>query len=394
MVYMKMNILVYRYNSICEPFVIRALQSLGVTVDEVTEAITNKNMSAKEEMMLVSNRLVTKHYDAVYSINFYPIISEVCRIYKIPYICHTVDYPVFELYSHSIKNEWNRIFCFDYAQYLEFQPKNPDGIFYLPLAADVEHYDSVIKTITPADRRFAADVAFVGSLYSEKSPYNQADKLQAHLKGYLDGVMNSQLKVYGYNFLRDVLTQAHVDEYKNNAAFYLFPEKSDKNEIAFLADGILGYRVAELERIRLLGLLSEHFNVDLYTASDTTNLPKVHNRGTATTLTEMPKIFNLSKINLNFTIKPIRTGLPLRIWDIMGCGGFVLTNYQEEISEYFEVGKDIEVFGSEEELVEKVRYYLEHEEERAAIARNGYVKVREYHTWEKRMELVLETVFG
>ena len=391
---MSKNILIYRYNSICEPFVIRAIQSLGMTVDEVTEAMTNKKMSAKDEMLLVSNRLSVKRYDAVYSINFFPIISEVCRIYKVPYICQTVDCPVFELYSHSIKNEWNRIFCFDYAQYLEFHPNNPDCIFYLPLAADVEHYDSVIKTVTPADKRFAADVAFVGSLYSEKSPYNQADKLPPHLKGYLDGVLSAQLKVYGYNFLRDVLTQELVDEYKKNAAFYLFPEKSDKNEIAFLADGILGYRVAELERECLLGLLSEHFKVDLYTASDTTNLPKVNNRGTATTLTEMPKIFNLSKINLNFTIKPIRTGLPLRIWDIMGCGGFVLTNYQEEISEYFEVGKDLEVFGSEEELVEKTRYYLEHEEERAAIARNGYMKVREYHTWEKRMEQVLAVVFG
>lgn len=391
---MKKRILVYRYKSICEPYVIKAFQLLGVEVEEVTEAITNKNITDKDVLTVVSNRLSAKHYDAVYSINFFPIVSDVCRIYKVPYICHTVDCPVFELYSHSIKNEWNRIFCFDYAQYLEFQPKNPAGIFYLPLAADVEHYDSVIKTITPADKRFAADVAFVGSLYSEKSPYNRADKLPAHLKGYLDGVMNSQLKVYGYNFLRDVLTQAHVDEYKKNAAFFLFPEKTDKNEIAFLADGILGYRVAELERERLLGLLSEHVNVDLYTASDTKNLPKVHNRGTATTLTEMPKIFHLSKINLNFTIKPIRTGLPLRIWDIMGCGGFVLTNYQEEISEYFEVGKDIEVFGSEEELIEKVRYYLEHEEERAAIARNGYMKVKEHHTWEKRMELVLETVFG
>ncbi|MBE5948043.1 MAG: spore maturation protein CgeB [Lachnospiraceae bacterium] len=390
---MNKKVLIYRYNSICEPFVIRALQSLGVHVDEVTEAITNKDMSTKEEMLLVSNKLTVNRYDAVYSINFYPVISEVCRIYKVPYICQTVDCPVFELYSHSIKNECNRIFLFDYAQYLEFQPKNPDCIFYLPLAADVEHYDSVIKTITPADKHFASDVAFVGSLYSEKSPYSKAE-LSPHLRGYLDGVANAQLKVYGYNFLREVLTQNMVDEYKKNPDFYNFPEKSDKNEIAFLADGILGYRVAELERERLLGLLSEYFNVDLYTASDTTNLPKVHNRGTATTLTEMPKIFHLSKINLNFTIKPIRTGLPLRIWDIMGCGGFVLTNYQEEIAEYFEVGKDIAVFGSEEELIEKTRYYLEHEAERAAIARNGYMKVREYHTWEKRMELVLETVFG
>ena len=127
---------------------------------------------------------------------------------------------------------------------------------------------------------------------------------------------------------------------------------------------------------------------------DNINMPGINLKGIADYWNVAPKVFNRSRINLNFTIKPIRTGLPLRIWDIMGCGGFVLTNYQEEIAEYFEVGRDLEVFGSEEELIEKTRYYLEHEEERAAIAHNGYMKVKEYHTWEKRMELVLETVFG
>lgn len=49
------------------------------------------------------------------------------------------------------------------------------------------------------------------------------------------------------------------------------------------------------------------------------------------------------------TSKPIRTGLPLRIWDILGAGGFVLTNYQTEIPEYFEIGKDLETYTCEED---------------------------------------------
>jgi len=388
------KILIYRYNSICEPFITRALTALGVTVDEITAEMSNKDISAREQLALVHERLSAKHYDAVFSINFYPVISEVCRIHKMPYICLTVDCPVFELYSHSIKNPWNRIFLFDYAQYQEFSPKNPDCIFYMPLAADVTHYDSVINTITKADDRFKSDISFVGSLYSEKSPYNKATHLPPYLKGYLDAVSNAQLKVYGYNFLPEVLTQETVDEYKHFEDFYTFPENSDKNEIAYLAHGILGYRVAELERKQLLNALAEHFNVDLYTASDTSALPKVRNCGTAMTLTEMPKIFHLSKINLNFSIKPIQTGLPLRIFDIMGCGGFVLTNYQQEIPEYFEIGKDLETFGSEAELIGKVRYYLEHEDERAAIAMNGYKKVCEQHTWLHRVKDMLTVVFG
>ena len=55
---MKKNILIYRYNSICEPLVISAFKAIGVHVDEITEAMTNKKMSTKDEMMLVSKSLV------------------------------------------------------------------------------------------------------------------------------------------------------------------------------------------------------------------------------------------------------------------------------------------------------------------------------------------------
>ena len=94
----------------------------------------------------------------------------------------------------------------------------------------------------------------------------------------------------------------------------------------------------------------------------------------------MPWIFRNSKINLNMTIKPIRTGLPLRIFDILGCGGFCMTNYQEELEDLFRIGTDLEAYGSPEELEEKCAYYLTHEEERQRIAANGYRKAAESHT--------------
>ena len=71
--------------------------------------------------------------------------------------------------------------------------------------------------------------------------------------------------------------------------------------------------------------------------------------GTATSLEEMPLIFNGSKIILNITSKAIRSGLPLRIFDICAAGGFLLTNYQEELPEYFEIGKEAEYYGSRDE---------------------------------------------
>ncbi len=387
-----MNILFYRYNSICEPDVIAVMKRLGHTVTEITEEMKNKELGARGQMNLVSAALKKQESQMVFSINFFPVVSEVCNIFHIPYVCWIVDSPVMELYSHSLRNGWNRIFLFDYALYEEFRPENPKGIFYLPLGADYARLDPLLENITKKDKeKYAAEVSFIGSLYTEKCPYNRL-KEESWMKGYLDGVIQAQLKVYGYNFLEECITDEILQQFKEKVPFYQFPEKANHNDRAAMAHLYLGNKVTEQERLQLLKRVSEEFSLDLYTASDFSPLPKANYRGLARSTTEMPKIFRLSKINLNFTSKPIRTGIPLRLWDILGAGGFVLTNYQSEIPEYFEVGKDLDIFASEEELVEKIRYYLEHEEEREEIARNGYQKAKEKYSLELRVKQILQTV--
>ncbi len=385
-----MNILVYRYNSICEPDVIDIFQRLGHVVDEITEEMERKDVSAKESLALVSTALKNKQYGLVFSINFFPVVSEVCNIFKIPYVCWIVDSPVMELYSYSVRNSWNRIFMFDYALYEEFVAENPENIFYLPLGANYDRLDLLIQTITAEDKqRFSADISFIGSLYTEKCPYNRLKAADTYLKGYLDGLIEAQLKVYGYNFLEECITDEVLEEFKQKIPFYQFPEKSVHNERAAMAHLYLGNKVTEQERLRYLKRISERYRLDVYTGSDMSPLPDARFRGLAKTMTEMPKIFHLSKINLNFTSKPIRTGLPLRIWDILGAGGFVLTNYQCEIPEYFEIGRDLEVYTSEEELLQKIAYYLEHEEERKIIAQNGYEKAKRQYSLKTRIQQLL-----
>ena len=347
-----MRALVYRYNSICEPDILAVLKECDFEIDEITAAMYDKDMPASETLQLVSEALKKNPYDLVFTINFFPVVSEVCNIFKIPYLSWVVDSPVMELYSYSIRNKCNRIFMFDRALYDEFVAENPTGIFYLPLAANVSRIDALISDILPEDRsRFGADVSFVGSLYTEKCPYNRYKDDGSYLKGFLDGLIEAQLKVYGYNFLEECITDDMVKEFQKKVPFYQFPEKAVHNEKAVMAHLYLGNKVTEQERLRLLNSISSQFKLALYTGSDTSVLPKAEMRGLARTMTEMPKIFHLSKINLNFTSKPIRTGLPLRIWDILSAGGFVLTNYQSEIPDYFEIGKDLETFSCEEELL-------------------------------------------
>ena len=112
---------------------------------------------------------------------------------------------------------------FDRALYDEFVAENPTGIFYLPLAANVSRIDALISDILPEDRsRFGADVSFVGSLYTEKCPYNRYKDDGSYLKGFLDGLIEAQLKVYGYNFLEECITDDMVKEFQKKVPFYQF----------------------------------------------------------------------------------------------------------------------------------------------------------------------------
>ena len=382
-----MNILFYRYGSICEPDIITAFSNLGLTVIEEKTEIQNKKLPPSQIGRLVHQAIDIHKPIFVFSINFYPIIAEVCHIHGILYLCWTVDCPVLELFTESIKHSTNRIFMFDKAQYERFAPYNPNCIYHLPLAASIERFDQVISSITEKDtRKYSSDISFVGSLYSEKNPIKNLRNLSEYLTGYIDGIIESSLQVYGYNFMEEAISDSFVSTFKEVVPdFFSYSNLIENTDKYVLAHKYLGFQATEIERIRTLNQLAKYFSVDLYTASDTKSLFSVHVHGTVESLYAMPKVFHLSNINLNMTMKPIQSGLPLRIFDIMGCGGFLMTNYQPELTDYFEIGTDLEAYSCIEELIEKCNYYLKHDDIRKQIALQGYQKVKQYHTYPLRI---------
>lgn len=390
-----MNILIYRYGSICEPDIITGFQELGNHVDEITAEIYNKNLLPSEGVVLLKNKLLSKSYDFVFSVNFFPFISEVCNIFQIRYLCWTVDSPVMELYSNSVTNQWNRIFLFDQAQYDEFASRNPEYIFHLPLASNPARWNRVISDASLHNiERFSSEISFVGSLYTEKSPYDRLKNAPSYLSGYLNGIMAAQLKIYGYNFLEELLTDDMVQTFRKHLpGFYTPPENFRRNDRIAMARIYLEPKVSAMERVLVMKLLGSHYPVNLYTGSDTTGLP-VKNCGLVKTLTEMPLVFHYSKINLNITSKSIHAGLPLRIFDVLGCGGFLLTNYQTELTNYFTPGTDLDVYTSEDDLLTKTEYYLTHEKDRMEIAHNGYETTKKYHNYPERLLQMISLAYG
>lgn len=389
-----MNILFYRYGSICEPAIIEAFRSMGISVMEKCSEMTDKTLSQAQILALVESHIKKERPVFVFSINFFPVIAQLCNIYQIFYLCWTVDSPVMELFSKAIRYNTNRIFMFDYAQYQYFSKYSPKTIYYLPLASDIIHFRQATADISEADKRnFGCDISFVGSLYNEKDPIAKMQGLSDFIKGSIDGISKASLLLHGCYSAEEAVTDTMIQEFKEHSANYLnLPDSVADYDRYLISQYYLGYHISSIERIRTLNTLAQHFNVDLFTRSDVSVLSGVHTHDGIQTLTEMPKVFHLSKINLNMTIKPIQTGLPLRIFDIMGCGGFVLTNYQAELTNYFEIGVDLETYSDTDELIDKCAYYLSHSDEREKIAANGYKKVNAAHTYTHRIAAMIKSI--
>jgi spore maturation protein CgeB len=107
---------------------------------------------------------------------------------------------------------------------------------------------------------------------------------------------------------------------------------------------------------------------------------------------EMVKLFSRSKINLGFSscgeshvsgerIVQVR----LRDFEVPMSGGFYMVEYLEELEEFFRIGTEIVCYDGAEDLAEKIRYYLSHDEEREKIRNAGHERCLRDHSWQKRL---------
>ena len=376
-----MKIIIYRYNSICEPDYIEAFSKLGITVVEDTDGM-DQDMDITTRLERLGNMIVENAPMFIFSINFFPFLSKVCDRLGIIYMSETVDCPVFEVYHKDIRNKCNRIFMFDKKQFLSIKNENPDGIFYLPLGAPAERVTSLLGNTD----NYLYDISFVGSTYREKDTFLELD-LQEDEKAELNRLVDEQIEDagYGLDYLETSFTDRHVDIIKKAAKKFGFIDQTVIDMDRFVAiNDYMAFHLAHVERIKVLNYLARENQsgaVNLFTRSDVDELDScIVNRGGVRSLTEMPFVFRQSRINLNITMRAIQTGIPQRIWDVLACRGFLITNYQPELDEYFQDGVHLAYYRNIQELQNKISYYLANPDEAERIAYDGYNLVASKHT--------------
>lgn len=81
-----------------------------------------------------------------------------------------------------------------------------------------------------------------------------------------------------------------------------------------------------------------------------------------------------------------------RIFEVPGCGGFLLTSSADRLDQYYRVGEEIGVFEGPDDLIDKIRYYLRHDEERERIRLAGYERTLKDHTFEQRFRQLFRSM--
>ncbi len=403
-----MKIILYSWSANNEQILAKNLTEMGHEVIWYSKKCNHftRDMELAGDMITFIH---SQKADAVISFNYFPIISMICDVTEIPYYSWVYDCPHFTLLSKNIDLMCNHVGIFDEDMDLMLRGYGTVQTMYVPLAVDTRAFGNALAK----KGRYSCDVSFVGSLYTDE--YNYYDKFvlentaDTSSKEWIDfDYWDDLVEKQAFNYRKDCLGRS-INNYGKSNPFYLALEREGlllgEDYFAHWEDifrgAVLEKKVTVIERRRLFEEIADKLvnknsgdgiSFNIFSASDFSLLPKLKPfvRGTVSYDTEMPCVFADSKINLNVTLRSIHSGIPLRVLDIMACGGFVLTNYQPAIDEMLKNGGEIVMFDSVEEAIEKIEYYLAHDDERKAIAEAGKKAVEEKFNYKTMLPYLLD----
>lgn len=272
----------------------------------------------------------------------------------------------------------------------------PDLVFIISgIALPVQVWDWLDSFKSSLSKPFETMVLFTESPYIEET--------QAPLIGRVDiaGTMDrSSLDMFkGINDRSVYVQHAYC-----NAVHYIQPVSIRHAADVFMVGTGFPERIRLLSKVDWSNVDFRIFGGNWGDIQESKAIEEFYNLDFLDNSTDVAKYYSNSRISLNIFrtakwpgenvlhIDPDEAySISPRCYEIMGCGGFLLTDIRPELDELFDVGKDLVVFDGAEDLGDKVHYYLRHDNERNRIAMSGYRAVRE-HTYEDRARKIIDFV--
>jgi glycosyltransferase involved in cell wall biosynthesis len=154
------------------------------------------------------------------------------------------------------------------------------------------------------------------------------------------------------------------------------PQLERLYEVGFVGSNVRPHR--RTPRARRLRMLGQHF--------------RMNDRSISVDHAGLARVYSQSKIVVNITING---DINLRLFEGTACGALLLTDSRANgIEQLFDLGHEVIVYDSDQELLDQINYYLAHEDERSQIAEAGQQRCLRDHTFTRRAEQLLGYLDG
>ena len=342
------------------------------------------------------------------AINYTEGLAEFCESEAVPLVCWEVDPSLQRLAPVMPPPLRSRIFTYRRAHVADYRRAGFPHAEFLPLAANPARRAPVPLSAEEA-HRFAVPVAFVGASMADRIDSLRAQFIAVYL-GFRspaaeDAGAAAAARAQAERLLDQLLARQRTDFDR-----YLIPALLAETEPDFRAhcqgpgaldaEQIAGELAAGEKRLALLGALAAadpgdgSRQVNVWGDQGWRGAPAVRYRGVAGHLVELNKIYATARVNLDIGRLYQMDIVTMRVFDVLACGGFLLTERSPALAELFRPGHDLDVFTGIDELIDKTRYYLGHPALAARIAAQGRATVMGKHTVAQRLSHMLAALPG
>jgi spore maturation protein CgeB len=335
--------------------------------------------------------------DSVWVLNYHEPIHRVCRENGLTYVMWSMDSGMKDRIRPESLRESDFLFFFNEEDAAEVS-KFHAGTHFLPFSAG----DSLIRAPSP---RCKHDILFAMNSFRstiENSEREFARRIASlsdpnekrnvtRFKEVMDASVEKHLGIVSENRMPALVTAQFVESGCGD------PFHGDRKRMDYFLNAYCQILSARQRETLLDKLLSETLSVTvvgdgwkefLMTRNETTAVD-LH---APVSVPELVQFYNESKITLNLTQMGNLASVPQRIFHALASGAFILANDYAALTRLFSPGIHLETFSDFREMHEKIRYYLDHEDQRRTIAEEGHREFLAHHRMTERIRTILRTI--
>ncbi len=305
---------------------------------------------------------------------------------QLPLASWFVDNPHLILHRYAHPGTDNTaIFTYDSGNLEQMRSKGFCNVHYLPLATDPARFKPNGQD-TPA--HWGSDVSFVGN--SMISPVAKSFK-NANLPISIANEYAKLAARFGQSGETEVESFLRIHDPEWYAVLQNLP--TDENKLAL--ESLITWEATRQYRLNCVSGTLDFSPLIVGDEGWKEQLPSKSAWRYLSGLDyyeELPHFYPASKINFNCTSKQMPGAVNQRIFDVPACGGFVLTDYREQMEGLFDLNTEVATYSDPKEIPDLIDKYLKDTQLREKISRAAQDRILSEHTYQVRLTQLLKTM--